>query len=158
MNRLNKNAIKIQALWRGYTVRKHINQILHTIRTRLSCYVSTSTLGVRMRNSFHLLGLANVPLQQIIIAFIDLDKVTHLSTECCNTFVQKGAINILYTFLLNCNRSVPHIDLIKLCLKILINLVKYNETVIRIMEPTDSLFILSNLLLSYHTNNPAIYG
>lgn len=94
-----------------------------------------------------------------MLALNDLDKVTCLSPECCRIFVREGALKILYTFLLNCNRSVIHMDLIKMCLKVLINLAKYNETVTRIIEeePAESLFILSNLLYAYHSTNSVIF-
>jgi len=98
-----------------------------------------------------------VPIQQLITALSDLDKVTRLSPECCLLFTREGALNILYTFISSCNRSVPHMDLIKYCVQIFINLAKYNETVRFILEPPNSLSILLDLLQAYHTSNPNIF-
>lgn len=164
-NRLNYCATTIQAYWKGYIVRKQTGKILNRIRNRLSVYgqnISLSnyqakTLGARIRSSLKILSSANVPIPQILLSLVDLDKVTQLSQECCQIFVREGALITLYNFILNCNRSMIHMDLIKLCLKIFINLAKYNETVFRIMEPNESLFILSNLLSAYHSSNAIIF-
>ena len=88
---------------------------------------------------------------------MDLDKVTRLSPECCQLFSREGALDILYAFIANCNRSVPHMDLIKFCLQIFINLAKYSETVMYILEPSNSLVILANLLVAYQSSNPSIF-
>lgn len=158
---INNQATRIQAWWRGYLVRKETDQILNKIRDRLSIYVAKTqeqnTLGMRIRNSLAILGLPNVSIQQIIIALIDLEKVTRLSPECCSQFTREGAHDILYTFMQNCNRSVPHMDLVKICLQIFINLAKYTETVCQVLEPSYSLAVLSNLIQSYQSSNPAIF-
>ena len=83
--------------------------------------------------------------------------MTRLSPECCKIFIRNDALGILYNFIAQCNRSVPHMDLIKYCLKIFTNLAKYIETVIYVLEPDKSLFILVNLLVAYQSNNPSIF-
>ena len=151
---LHEAATKIQAWWRGYVIRKETDQILRSIRGRLSVYIQSSkrmefTLGARIRNSLSTLGCKNVTIPQVITALIDLEKVTRLSPECCLLFAKEGAPEILYDFMLNCNRSVPHMDLIKFCLHILINLAKYEKTCASVLEPVYSLVVLSNLIQSY---------
>lgn len=154
-------ATRIQACWRGYVVRKETGLILNSIRDRLSMYIGASslehTLGMRIRNSLSILSYQNVSIQQIIMALIDLEKVTRLSPECCLLFTREGAPETLYTFMQNCNRSVPHMDLIKFCLQIFINLAKYSETVCQILEPQYSLVVLSTLIQSYQSSNPVIF-
>jgi len=152
---LHTAAIKIQAYWRGYIIRKETNQILNSIRGRLSIYVQSSsnniehTLGARIRKSLEILTYQSVTIPQIITALIDLEKVTRLSPECCLWFTREQAPDILYTFISNCNRSVPHMDLIKFCLRILINLAKYEKTVCAVLEPCQSLVVLTSLIQSY---------
>lgn len=107
------------------------------------------TLGARIRNSLSILSIQNITIQQIIYALTDLEKVTRLSPECCSLFTREGAPDILYTFMQNCNRSVPHMDLIKICLHIFTNLAKYKDTVCQVLEPEFSLVVLSNLIQSY---------
>lgn len=159
---IHDQATKIQSWWRGYSIRKETNNILGGIRSRLSIYVQSKgtlefTLGARIRNSLAILSIQNITIQQIIYALTDLEKVTRLSPECCSLFTREGAPDILYTFMQNCNRSVPHMDLIKICLHIFTNLAKYKETVCQVLEPEFSLVVLSNLIQSYQSSNPAIF-
>jgi len=156
---LHEAATRIQACWRGYIIRKETNQIVNSIRGRLSFYVQSSsknieqTLGARIRKSLEILTYQSVTIPQIITALIDLEKVTRLSPECCLLFTREQAPDILYTFISNCNRSVPHMDLIKFCLRILINLAKYEKTVCAVLEPYCSLVVLSGLIQSYRKGN-----
>lgn len=163
--RLNIAATKIQSLWRGYSIRKETNLMLNKIRNRLSFYMANrnsseqkqNTLGSRIIKSLQILKYPNILIQQLMSALIELDKVTKLSPECCEIFSKEGAIEILYAFISSCNRSVPHMDLIKICLQIFINLGKYSLTCQRILEPPPALTILTNLLQAYQTSNPAIF-
>lgn len=159
--KLTKCAIKIQAYWRGFRVRKQTIQAFVSIRNRLSIYQTNTssilTLGFRIKNSLKILKYPCVPIQQIIMALIDMHRVTGLSPECCLIFTREGAIDILYNFIQNCNRSVPHMDLIKFCLQIFINLSKYSQTVEYILQPSGSLSILLNLLQAYQSSNPNIF-
>ncbi|CAF0864329.1 unnamed protein product [Brachionus calyciflorus] len=163
MEKLNKYATIIQSVWRGFIVRKETTQVLCSIRSRLSFYkFNTSsetnpTLGVRIKNSLKILNFQCVPIQQIILALTDLDKVTRLSPECCLIFTREGAIQILYEFIMNCNRSVPHMDLVKLCLQILINLSKYSQTAEYLLRPAGSCLLLLNLIQAYQSSNPNIF-
>lgn len=126
---LNKQATRIQAYWRGYAIRKnfHLNhgfdQALNAIRGRLSIYGERSsggevlTLGARIRKAIKTLS-QSCEIGKIINALQDLDKVTRLSPECCLTFIREGAHEYLYKFIETCNRSIPHMDLVKYCLKV----------------------------------------
>ncbi len=151
---LYRAAIKIQAYWRGYITRKETNQILNSIRGRLSFYVQSSsnsivnTLGARIRKSLEILN-ESVTIPEIIKALIDLERVKRLSPECCLWFTREQAPDILYTYISNCNqRCVPHMDLIKICLRIFINLAKYEKTVCADLEPCSSLMVLNSLIKS----------
>lgn len=161
--RLNYYATKIQSYWRGYYIRKNTANNLSSIRSRLSVIYTgqssktTSTLGARIKNSLLILTGSEVSIQQIIISLNELDIVTRLSPECCLMFTSENAIEILYNFIFNCNRSVPHMDLIKLCLQVLINLAKYAQTVEFVLKPNKSLKILLNLLQAYQTSNATIF-
>ncbi len=176
---LNANATRIQAAWRGYQVRRCTAPQLSAIRNQLnllsesinnnstllldpnsSTVVFRNTLGERIHNSLETLDSVNVSIQQIVLALSDLDTVTRLSPECCRRFVKERAVEHLYTFISNCNRSVPHQDLIKLCLRVLLNLAKYAETcahVIDLRASNAKLGVLLTLLQSYQASSPAIF-
>ena len=120
---MHQCAVRIQALWRGYAVRKRTFTTMHDIRGRLSTYGQrmsighTLTLGSRIRNSIRTLS-EPCEIGRIIMALQDLQRVTSLSPECCMTFIREDAVEILYTFIETCNRSVPHMDLIRYCLQV----------------------------------------
>jgi hypothetical protein len=163
---LNLSATRIQSTWRGYRLRKlQTNTQINTIRTRLSIYqantsssaISNATLGARIRKSLETLKYPCVPIQQIMQALHDLHKVTKLSPECCCLFTREGAIDILYNFIQNCNRSVPHMDLVRLCLDIFINLAKYSQTYEFILSNAQSMNIFMNLLQAYYVSNANIF-
>ena len=92
-----------------------------------------------------------------MFALDDLVKVTRLSPECCRNIAQDGAPGILYQFIVRCNRSIPHMDLIKDCLKILTNLAKYSKTLVCVLKPHKSHSILVNLLETFQSSNPSIF-
>lgn len=144
---LNKCATRIQAQWRGYKQRKLTsNQQISSIRTRLSFYqgiksnssttslrglapsgsstanllLNMGTLGERIRRALDML-VPFLPIQQMVIALTDLVKVTRLSPECCRVFVEENSVEFLYNLIYNCNRSIPHADIIKLCLQVSLN-------------------------------------
>jgi abnormal spindle-like microcephaly-associated protein len=163
---------RIQALWRGFSCRKTIDlrfsskvadlrrlSVYGHNLTNQSAFDTQQTLGARIDRSLRLLvnSTNSLGIPQIITALIDLEKVTRLSPECCMIFAREGSVNVLYNFISSCNRSVPHMDLIKYCLQIFINIAKCSKTQKCILEPTDSLQILSNLLQSYLQTNPNIF-
>jgi abnormal spindle-like microcephaly-associated protein len=114
--------------------------------------------GARIRTSLGILRHPNHPIQLIMHALTDLDRVTKLSPECCAFFVRERAVDTLYTFILNCNRSVPHMDLVKLCLQVLINLAKYARTQEHVVVRAggEALSIFMNLLQAYYVSNAHI--
>ena len=125
----NQQATRIQACWRGYKTRKNsnfslkIDDALNGIRNRLSVYGErlsgghVLTLGARIRTAINTLSQP-CEIGRIIIALQDLDKVTRLSPECCLTFIREKAHGYLYSFIETCNRSIPHMDLVKYCLRV----------------------------------------
>lgn len=181
--RLSKCATRIQATWRGYVARKRYNeqqqkrmqqlrqQQQQQQQSRRSNFVtqsstassstdsSTRTLGARIQNSLKILNCPDVsiPLTHIISSLNDLHTVTRLSPECCEIFVNESATDILFGFIANCNRSVPHMDMIKLCLDILLNLARYARTVDQVTTHPASFPTLVNLLQAYQLSNPAIF-
>ena len=134
-SRIYKAATVIQSLWRGYIVRKEINIVqLHSIRQRLSMYIQNPhltahlTLGYRIKRSLDVMEQTSPSIHQILAALLDFQVVTRLSKECCIQFTNAGAVSVLYEFIQRCNRSTPHMDLIKLCLSVFINLSKCDNT------------------------------
>ena len=95
----------------------------------------------------------------VILALIDIEKVTRLSPECCKELIVKDAHNILYTFISNhkfgelYQKEVQNSNFIKICINILINIAKYKETAIDILNPSNSIGTLSNLVILYQSSS-----
>lgn len=51
---------------------------------------------------------------------------TRLSAACCEKFVSVNAVHVIYRLMRGCNRSQPHMELIKYSVSILLNLAKVN--------------------------------
>lgn len=52
------------------------------------------------------------------------DVATRLSPACCERMVEVNAVGVIYTLISSCNRSQPHMEIIKLAVSILLNLAK----------------------------------
>ena len=52
------------------------------------------------------------------------DVATRLSWLCCERLVEVNAVGVIYRLILSCNRSLPHMELIKFSVSILLNLAK----------------------------------
>ena len=52
------------------------------------------------------------------------DVATRLSPVCCERMVEVNAVGVLYQLLNSCNRSLPHMEIIKYTVNILLNLAK----------------------------------
>ena len=53
-----------------------------------------------------------------------LDVATRLSPACCERMVEVNAVSVIYTLISSCNRSQPHMEIIRLAISILLNLAK----------------------------------
>jgi hypothetical protein len=56
-----------------------------------------------------------------------LEIATRLSKACCVSVGEAGACEILLTLIQNCNRSIPHLELLPIMLQILVNLCQHGE-------------------------------
>lgn len=153
----NACATRIQSIWRGYLVRKRLNIDQERQRNLRRSTNQSNTLGARIRHSLDVLDMPGVSISQIVTSLNELHTVTRLSPECCELFVRESAISGLFVFITSCNRSVPHMDLIKFSLDIFINLAKYSKTVNQILQYNNSFQVLLNLLQAYHITNSSIF-
>ena len=85
------------------------------------------TLGSRTSLSLDFL-LRYRDLGHMKVALEHLETVTRLSAVCCRRVVDEGAVPVLYTLMSQCNRSVPHMDVITYCLNVLLNAAQHAET------------------------------
>ena len=62
----------------------------------------------------------------IYLLFVDV--VTRLSPRCCEQMVAGNAVDVIYLLIRSCNRSLPHMELIKYSVNILLNLTKVSQS------------------------------
>ena len=83
-------------------------------------------LGNRSRAALDIL-LKTTRLAELHTAICTLDIATRLSEVCCEAFVDAGASEILFSLIRNCNRSLPHVELLHNILLTLSNVAQYDS-------------------------------
>lgn len=61
--------------------------------------------------------------------FCPSEVVTRLSEVCCQQVVKDGALPVIFKVIKKCNRSLPHLEVIKYSLSILYNVAKVRRRV-----------------------------
>ncbi|KAL8625932.1 hypothetical protein ACOMHN_012524 [Nucella lapillus] len=150
-----------KAIWRGRQVRGGLkSRKLATARRRLQEATQRATeektLGHRTASALDFL-LHYKQLAYILDALMHLDVATRLSWVCCERLVEVNAVGVIYRLILSCNRSLPHMELIKFSVSVLLNLAKYEKTTQAVYEAEDSLSTLVDLLSIYREKGGAIF-
>ncbi|XP_061184440.1 abnormal spindle-like microcephaly-associated protein homolog [Saccostrea echinata] len=125
-------ATTVQAVWRGRQVRmKNKCKKMEMVRQRVVEAHRTATedkkLGNRTESALDYL-LQYKQLSHLLEALVHLDVATRLSPACCERLVEVNAVSVIYTLISSCNRSQPHMEVIKMAVSILLNLAKYDRT------------------------------
>lgn len=139
------SAIILQSAWRGKQLRSqstnkivHIRDKLKNVTNKLDQHMK---IGQRTKSAVELL-LSSKSLTIVNQACVTLEVVTKLLPVCCHDAVEQGTVSILYDLLQTCNHSQPHLVLIDIVLKILINLVNNKSTRNAVLQHTNSINIL----------------
>ncbi|CAH1785860.1 unnamed protein product [Owenia fusiformis] len=153
VSRMHKAATKIQCIWRGRKLRnEQKNKKITVARKRIEEATRNATEEKKLvnRTSSALDYLLQYKqLSYILEAVMHLDVATKLSSRCCERMVEGNAVCVLYTLIKSCNRSLPHMEIIKFCVSILLNLAKYDKTVDAVLEVEDSISVLLELMQIY---------
>ena len=162
---VNDSAKIIQSAWRAYRHRQ-LNSLKFVKPSSLTPKKST-TIGDRFR---HLLGifqshsLTGLSISQLVAVLIELCNLTSVSYECCFSFIHSSkidTIDLLFRFIRSCNRSQPHIDLLNICLKLILNLIKcksiFKYVVVKLSQRTERIEQLLGLLKSFYLNNCQLF-
>ncbi|XP_073427821.1 abnormal spindle-like microcephaly-associated protein [Dendrobates tinctorius] len=144
---------KFQALWRGHQWRKaHDTKVLKKLRLRLN------SLNEEIKEEDKLCNRTMVALNYlltykhlsyILAALQHLEVSTRLSSVCCESMAQSGAVKTIFTLIRSCNRSIPCMEVIKLAIQVLLNLSKYERTVLAVYKVDNSVDILLDLMQIY---------
>ncbi|XP_072919609.1 abnormal spindle-like microcephaly-associated protein [Hemitrygon akajei] len=151
--KIHNGIIKIQALWKGYWLRKKIrNPQIIAIRHRIQRANKNSYEDQKLCNRTAVAVdyiLKYKHFSYILAALQHLEVATRLSAICCENLAQSGATPIIFTLIRSCNRSVPCMDVIKSAIQVLLNLSKYEKTASVVYEVENSIDTLLELLYTY---------
>ena len=149
---IRKATVTIQSFWRGYIARRTCTRMMREVRERLAIanaqVKEENKIGNRARYALDLLMNSN-NLSTVMKACEHLETVTRLSKEWCILIVNHDAVVKLYDFIKTCNRSKPHLEVLKLVVKVLFNLCQYPETADEMFSKPEMNEILLDMLQSY---------
>jgi hypothetical protein len=86
------------------------------------------------------------PCLQALAAVEAVELSTRYSRSCCKLMVENGGFSALLLFVRGCNRSKPHVEMLKRILAILAHVCRYPELVRGVFESDDCVSILSERL------------
>jgi len=126
----SKEAIKIQALARGYLTRKARSKELRKIMRRIAAAKEKATdemtLGARTHSALDWL-LRSKNLASIRKACETLEVSTQMSSECADAFLNTDAADVLFALVQSCNRSLPHVCVLQVALRVLVQVGKHDK-------------------------------
>ncbi|XP_021053288.1 abnormal spindle-like microcephaly-associated protein [Mus pahari] len=151
--KINSSAIRIQALWRGYSWRKkndhtEIKAIRRSLRAVNTTVEEENKLYRRTERALHHL-LTYKHLSAILDALKHLEVVTRLSPLCCENMAESGAVATIFVVIRSCNRSVPCMEVVGYAVQVLLNVAKYDKTISAIYKAENCVDTLLELLQVY---------
>ncbi|CAH3024578.1 unnamed protein product [Porites evermanni] len=152
LKKIHQSALQIQALWRGYRVRVGVSSLkVKRARKRIKSANAAATESMKLCNRTRsaldfLLQCKNI--SRIVGSLVNLEVVTRLSEVCCQQVVDDGALPVIFKVLKKCNRSLPHLEVIKYSVLILYNVVKYSSLYRAVYEEQHSIDTLVHLLVN----------
>ena len=131
---LLSSTVKLQAFQRGGQVRKSNSIYVRNAEIRIRKAQMKANqhphmaLGWQTRISLDILQ-TSIRLCEVFEALKRLELSTRLSHKCRQSFAYADAACILYDHMRRCNRSLPHVELMKLLLAILCNVTECTDLI-----------------------------
>ena len=124
--------LRIQALWKGYKARRDakvakIAQLRARIEHKRANTPISQTLGYRTNAALKTL-LEAQKLSDIVSACQVLEESTMYSDQCARYVIEVEAIPVLFGVVATCNRSAPHISVLKIILNVVTYMCRWRET------------------------------
>jgi len=159
--RQRQSIIFIQSYVRGHNVRRNSSKKVRIIARRVKLANKNARLYPEMRLSFRTtyalqLILKSKRLSEIMNAVQILEVSTRLSTQSCVAFASTGATSILYDFIPTCNRSLPHIELLHLILKVLTNVARHEDSFFSV-STNNSVDVLLTLMCHFRDKGQLLF-
>ncbi|KAF9169615.1 hypothetical protein BGX20_010075 [Mortierella sp. AD010] len=147
--------VKLQAWWRGHLVRRDCTAKIKAARKRIEHANATAEehmkLGNRTTMALDIL-LSSGQLSAVLKACYHLDVVTRLSKNSCLRLVEHNVVNIIFQLIKSCNRSQPHMEVLKHGLNIIENLSRDPDTIGSVFWAPEGMEILVDSAQAYREN------
>uniref|UniRef100_A0A0L8HPV2 Calponin-homology (CH) domain-containing protein n=1 Tax=Octopus bimaculoides TaxID=37653 RepID=A0A0L8HPV2_OCTBM len=153
VKKFHRNATLIQSYWRGYKVRCQSKRTITKLRQRLVAVTKEATEDKKLISRFakgfdQLMKFKH--LSDVLHALVNLEAASRLSPVCCLQLARENAIPVIYNIIKGCNRSVPHMELIKYSIQIFLNLAKYAPTIESVYHSRpDAIDIILNVMMVF---------
>lgn len=126
--------VACQGLVRGWHVRRVLSKKVASQALRIQAANQKAKVDPRQRLCVRTKDALDVLLRLkrlsgLHAAICTLEVATRLSHTCCTTIVEAGACPVLFVLIVNCNRSLPHLELLNNILQIMVNLGKHDALV-----------------------------
>ncbi|KAF9099502.1 hypothetical protein BGX23_001647 [Mortierella sp. AD031] len=147
--------LKVQSWWRGHLVRQDCTAKIKAARKRIEHANATAEehmkLGNRTTMALDIL-LSSGQLSAVLKACYHLDVVTRLSKNSCLRLVEHNVVNIIFQLIKSCNRSQPHMEVLKHGLNIIENLSRDRDTTGSVFWAPEGMEILVDSAQAYREN------
>uniref|UniRef100_A0A1X7V6E3 Calponin-homology (CH) domain-containing protein n=2 Tax=Amphimedon queenslandica TaxID=400682 RepID=A0A1X7V6E3_AMPQE len=158
IKRRQEAALKIQSYWRGYRVRHSIKRkAVHEARKRIEKANKSSKSSLRVRLP---LMLEELHRTRYLSTAADILKVfeliTGVSEHCSRVIVEGNALTVLYEYISTSNRSRATLEVVKVCLLILFNILKWPSTQFSVLCDEKSLTTMIDFMHKIYVTQPDI--
>jgi abnormal spindle-like microcephaly-associated protein len=147
--RAMRSLTSVQARVRSMYIRKRSTKKVREARRKIAAVAAAATeemkLGNRTASALEAL-LGSTKLAVVMRACQTLEVATRLSSVCCENFARGGAAPVLYSMIRSCNRSEPHLMLLKHALSTLRHVSREPRLVAYVSEPAEAVEVLVDLL------------
>ena len=130
--KFRRGVVRAQSVVRGRLVRRKRSEklrdrVLRIERANLAAKADPKmTLGNQTKSALDILQNSK-SLSKIMDAVCILEIATRLSENCCVSFAEAGAADILFSLIRTCNRSLPHVKLLHCVLLTMCNVAQYDD-------------------------------
>jgi hypothetical protein len=129
---IEKAVLRIQALYKGFRVRRDAKLArIAVLRAKIAHSRATTpisqSLGFRTNAALKVI-LEGTKLTDIVSACTVLEQSTRYSDTCARYVIEVEAIKILFGVMETCNRSAPHISVLKIILDVVTHICSWRST------------------------------
>jgi hypothetical protein len=162
IRKMKRGFQRLQALYRAYSVRARnsakVMEMLRKIKEAEERAIADPTLilGRQTQVALQVLQSSKMISQQLR-ACVTLQLSTQLSPQCSEAFAKAGASGILFALIRSCNRSLPHQELLRCSLLVLLNVARYRDLTGIVSDSEDSANTLVDLMQMFR-DKKVIFG